>query len=266
MWTTRYGKTLNTDASTVLVTPSYGQASTALLQPPAQTLQRNNRDVHLLCRRHSRIPLLVASSDRRLCALTKRRPGTGSSGVSSAQHRAEFRALPQLCGSGGELSTARSSAPRYHIPAPLGTSASPQCSTRRRAAPLGAPRSADNAPPASLRLPRRGCPLPWPRASGPPSLPGSGTGARSRIRRAPRQQRGAAGRPRPQTGTPRGGGALRAGLPEAVLRGGPGRGGPTGRSARSAARHCVRPTRLCVRRRGRHGPGAAGRAAERGRE
>lgn len=70
----------------------------------------------------------------------------------------------------------------------------------------------------------------------------------------------------PADGDAAGRGALRADLPEAVLRGGPGRGGPTGRSARSAARHCVRPTRLCVRRRGRHGPGAAGRAAERGRE
>lgn len=129
------------------------------------------------------------------------------------------RAAQQL---GGELRPARRSAPRCRTPAPpreLRTAAAPHASSGQL-----------RAPPASLRLPRRGCPLPRPRASGPPSLPGSGTGARSRVRRAPRQQRGAAGRPRPQTGTPRG----RAG----AARGSPGGGaagtrrGGAGRAAR----------------------------------
>lgn len=120
MRTTRYVETTSTEASIVLVTPCYGQASTALLQLPVQTLRRNSRNIHLLCNR----PCPARFSVTPQAASTHK--ATGSARVSSAQERAELRAPGQLSSSAGSSgpqgAQRRTAAPQHPQGAPHGRS------------------------------------------------------------------------------------------------------------------------------------------------
>lgn len=219
MRTTRYVETTSTEASIVLVTPCYGQASTALLQLPVQTLRRNSRNIHLLCNRPC--PARFSVTPQAASA----HKATGSARVSSAQERAVLRAPGQLsssAGSSGPQSAQRRTAAPQHPP---GSSARPQRRTHPPGSSALLPRPSAYREEAARCHGREPPALPRCRAQVRERAPGSaerrGSSEGRRDGRARRRGRHGAGRAphadRPEAALPGRGGAGRQGALRSVL-------------------------------------------------
>lgn len=150
--------------------------------------------------------------------------------------------------------TSASCSGALHAPSRRSTASEPSAPPGR-SAPSGQPGALPGEPrsqlltrlPPPLRLPRGGCPLPWRRASGPPSPPGSGTRPRSRSaerRGGSARQRGGADR---CPSVPRWGGAAAGRSPG---------GGTAGRTGTpGGALHAQRPAPDAPRGATRPAPG-----------